>query len=92
MGTLRTDRMRTCKLKSEKELKKEGRGSFDGSVDLNSGCCMVRSFNNKPVKLTSNYVFIDPVDSVQRWSKSKRKMTSVPTPRIVKNMIPLWVV
>ena len=25
--TLRTDRMRTCKLKSEKELKKVGRGS-----------------------------------------------------------------
>ena len=30
--------MRTCKLKSEKELKKEGRVSSDGAVDLNSDC------------------------------------------------------
>ena len=37
VGTIRQDRMRGCKLKSEKELKKEGRGSFNGSVDLNSG-------------------------------------------------------
>ena len=40
--TLRTDRMRTCKLKSEKELKKEGRGSFYGSADINPGCCIAR--------------------------------------------------
>ena len=84
MGTPRTDRMRTCKLKSEKELKKERRGSFDGSVDLNSGCCIVRWFDNKPVQLASNYVFTDPVDSVKSWSKSEKKMISVPRPRIVK--------
>ena len=35
IGTIRQDRMRESKLKSEKELKKEGRGSYDGSVDLN---------------------------------------------------------
>ena len=84
VGALRTDRMRTCKLKSEKELKKERRGSFDGSVDLNSGCCIVRWFDNKPVQLASNYVFTDPVDSVKSWSKSEKKMISVPRPRIVK--------
>ena len=76
--------MRTCKLKSEKELKKEGRGSFDGSVDLNSGCCIILWFDNKPVQLASNYIFIDPVDSVQRWSQSERKMTSVHRAHIVK--------
>ena len=80
--TLRTDRRRTCKLKSEKELK-EGRGSFDGSVDLNSGCCIVRSFDKKPVQLASNYVFIDPVNSVHGWSRSERKMI-IPRPLIVK--------
>ena len=76
--------MRTCKLKSEKELEKEGRGSFDGSVDLNLSCCIVRWFDNKPIQLASNYVFIDPVDSVESWSKSERKMISVPRPHIVK--------
>ena len=83
-GTLRTGRMRTCKLKSEKELKEEGRRSFDDSVDLNSGCCIVRWFDKKPVQLALDYVFIDPMDSVQRWSKSERKMISVPRPHIVK--------
>ena len=84
MGTLRTDRMRTCKLKSENELKKEGRCSFYGSVDLNLGCCIARWFDNKPVQLASNYVFLNPMDSVQRWSKSERKIISVLRPRIVK--------
>ena len=76
--------MRTCKLKSEKELKKEEMGSFDGLVDLNSGCCIICWFDNKPVQLASNYVFIDPVDSVQRWSEIERKMISVPRSHIVK--------
>ena len=84
VGTLRTDRMRTCKLKSEEELKKEGRGSFVGSIDLNSGCCIVCWFDNKSIQLASNHVFIDPVDSVHRWSKSERKLISVLRPHIVK--------
>ena len=42
VGTRRWDRIRGCKLKSEKELKKKGRSSYDGSVDLNSGIVIVR--------------------------------------------------
>ena len=72
------------KLQSKKELKRKEIGSFDGSVDLDSGCCIVRWFDNKPVQLASNYVFIDAVDSDQRWSKSERMMISVPRPHIVK--------
>ena len=48
--------MRGCKLKSEKELKKEGRCSYDGSVDLNSGIAIMRWFGNKAVQ--SIYLFI----------------------------------
>ena len=56
---------------------------FDGSVDLNSGCCTVPWFDNKPVQLASNYVFIDPVDSIQRWAKSEKKVINVPRSHIV---------
>ena len=49
VGTMRQDRIRGCKLKSEKELKKEGRGSYDVSVDLNSGIVIMRWFDNKTV-------------------------------------------
>ena len=73
VGTIRQDRMRESKLKSEKELKKEGRGSYDGSVDLNSGIVIVRWFDNKAVQLISNYIGIEPIDEVKRWSKSVGK-------------------
>ena len=39
--------------------------------------------DNKPVQLASNYVFIDPVNSVDRWQKNKRKMISVPRCHII---------
>ena len=52
--------MRGCKLKSEKELKKEGRCSYDGSVDLNSGIAIMRWFGNKAVQSISNYIGIEP--------------------------------
>ena len=42
VGTIRQDRMCGCKVKSEIELKKEDCGSYDGSVDLNSGIVIVR--------------------------------------------------
>ena len=49
IGTLRADRMRSCKLKSEKELHKEGRGSYGGAIDLNSGIGIIRWCDNKAV-------------------------------------------
>ena len=42
VGTLRKDRKRRCSLKSERKLKKEGRGTFDGCINLKSGCSIVR--------------------------------------------------
>ena len=73
-----------CKLKSEEELKKKGHGSYDGSVDLNSGIVIVRWLDNKAVQLISNYNGIEPIDEVERWSKSAGKMITVSRPKIVK--------
>ena len=36
VGTLSSDHMRGCTLKSEKDLKKDGRGSYDCAVEKNS--------------------------------------------------------
>ena len=59
VGTMRQDSIRGCHevLKSEKELKKEGRGSFCGSVDLNTGIAIVHWYDRKMVQLASNYLF-----------------------------------
>ena len=67
LGTLRKDRMRTCRLKSEKDLKKKGRGSYDGAVDYNTGVNIVRWFVKKEVQLASKFSYIEPVDKVTRW-------------------------
>ena len=73
IGTLRQDRMRGCTLKSEKELKKEGRGAFDASGDLNSGITIVGWYDNRQVQFASNFAHIDPLDDVQRWSGKDKK-------------------
>ena len=85
VGTIRQDRLRGCSevMKSEKELKKEGRGSFCGAVDLNTGTTVVRWYDKKLIQLASNYVYTHPTDVVQRWSKKDNKYVEVPRPQIV---------
>ncbi len=63
-------------LKSEKELKKEGRGSFRGAVDLNTGITVVRLFDRKMVQLASNYLFSHP--TVPICCKSDKSYVEVP--------------
>ena len=41
--------MKNCQLKSEKELKKEGRGSNDFKVMPDANIIIVRWFDNKPI-------------------------------------------
>ena len=53
-------------------------------MDLNSGILIVRWFDNKAFQLISNYIGIEPIDEVERWSKSAGKMITVSRPKIVK--------
>jgi len=41
-GTVRANRLKGCPLKTEKELKKDGRGSFDYCADANSNLVVVK--------------------------------------------------
>ena len=84
VGTPRLDRMRGYRFSSEKELRKAGRGSCDAAVNFNCGLSLNRLYDNKAAQLASNYIGADPVDEVQRWSKSGRKMIAVIRPNIVK--------
>ena len=58
--------------------------THDGLVDLNSGIVILRWFDNKAVQLISNYIGNEPIDEVEHWSKSARKMITVSRPKIVK--------
>ena len=64
---------------SEKDLKKASRGEYDGA-DLKSGITLDLWFYIKAVQLASNYILIESVDQVQRWSKSEKKIILGPRP------------
>ena len=64
-GTVRSNRLRGCLLKTEKELKKEGRGSYDCAVDANSGLSVVRWFDSSAVQLSSTLTSVEPLSTVK---------------------------
>ena len=64
VGTVRSNRLRGCLLKTEKELRKEGRKSSHWSVDGNSGLSVVRWMDNSAVQLASTHVGIEPLSTI----------------------------
>lgn len=76
--------MSGCQFKSDKELKKEGRGTYDSKIDTNSGIVGCKWFDNKFVHLLSNYIGPESTDEVQRWSTTSKIRIPVQLPAIVK--------
>ena len=76
--------MKSCQLKSEKELKKEGRGSNDFIVMSDANIVIVQWFDKKPVNLISSFIGIEPVDNMKRYDAEQHKYIGVPRPYIVK--------
>lgn len=83
-GTVRKNRLSNCTLKSDKELKNKGRGSFDYRVEKNANIIIVKWFDNKPVHLMSTFVGHQPVQTIERWSVADKKYIQVQRPNIVK--------
>ena len=67
-GTVRANRLQRCPLLSNKELQKKGRGSLDYKSDLNSGVIVAKWMDNSSVHVASNFVGVEPVGKVKRWS------------------------
>lgn len=85
IGTVRENRLQSCKLMSEKEMKKEGRGTLDccvascGEQDM----VVVKWFDNRPVTLISNCVGVEPTTTVKRWDKRQKTHIPVECPAVV---------
>jgi len=77
VGTVRSNRLRGCTLKSERELRKVGRGATDIAVDANSGLVVVRWLDNSAVQLSSTHSELHPMSSVKRWDRKQHKYVSV---------------
>eukprot|EP00795_Rhopilema_esculentum_P011163 gene11163-20060_t len=71
-ATIRNNRLAGCTLKSEKEMKKDGRGSFGFKTDQNTGMVVLRWFDNKCVTLVSTYLNVDETVNVKRWNSSSK--------------------
>ena len=84
VGTVRSSRIGKCPLKSDKELKKSGRGSYDYAVERNSNICAVRWLDSKDVTLVSSYVAVGETDSVKRFDASSKTVITVQRPEIVR--------
>ncbi|XP_047124308.2 piggyBac transposable element-derived protein 3 [Hydra vulgaris] len=86
VATIRKDRLKDAskKLLNEKDLKKAGRGSSDYIVDVNSGICIVRWYDNNIVQLISNYVGNEPGTPANRWSEKDKKFVTIDRPKIVE--------
>ena len=84
VGTIRSNRLRDCNLKSEKELKKVGRGAVDSRVEKKSGIHVVRWLDNSAVQLSSTHAAVEPMSTLRRWDKKQHKYVQVPCPAIVR--------
>ena len=73
-GTIRANRLHNCPLKANKDLEKEGRGSMDYTIAKNNNSCIIiaKWVDNSTMQLVSNCVGIEPVVSIQRWSKIQK--------------------
>ena len=83
-GTLRKNRGGKLKLKSEKQLKKEGRGASDCQVNERCNIARVCWYDNKVVTLVSSYVAVESQDGARRCDKTKKDYGVDPQPAIVK--------
>jgi hypothetical protein len=64
-GTIRENRTRGCSLKTDKEMKKAGRGSVDISVEKSTGLEVIKWMDNRSVMVSSTYLGVRPIGTVQ---------------------------
>lgn len=81
--TVRSNRVEKCPFKTERELKKEGRGSMDYHLS-DDGVLLVKWFDNKEVTVGTNHYSANPTSMVRRWDKARKKYVEIPIPRVIK--------
>ncbi|XP_070390691.1 piggyBac transposable element-derived protein 3-like [Dermacentor albipictus] len=82
-GTIRANRLLKCCLKSEKELKKEGRGSMDEKVSTKGDIAIVRWQDNGVVNMASTQIGIGNVGKVKRWSEATKQHIEIDCPEVI---------
>uniref|UniRef100_A0A3B1KIQ1 PiggyBac transposable element-derived protein domain-containing protein n=1 Tax=Astyanax mexicanus TaxID=7994 RepID=A0A3B1KIQ1_ASTMX len=84
-GTCRSNRLHGAqkKLKKEKQMKQEGRGSV--SVVTNAqNITITRWLDSSVIHMASSCTGLSPTDVAQRWSKKEKRMLNIQRPFSVK--------
>ena len=68
-----------------KDLKANGRGSFDFRIDLNSSLRLIKWYDNKAVILGSTFSSVQSTSDKQRWDAKKKEHCKIKYPYIVKD-------
>lgn len=86
LGTVRQSRLPGCVLKDRKELKRDGRGSFDVKVASRNGTEVyaIKWFDNRSVTFLTTYVSVHPVENLKKYDKKRKEYVRVPSPACVR--------
>jgi len=82
-GTVREQRLTGSILENSKSLGKKDRGSFDHAYDKANDIAAVKWNDNSVVTLASNFQSTHPLLTAKRFSRSERKVVSVPQPNLI---------
>lgn len=82
-GTVRSNRMNYCPVKTDKDMNKEERAAFDCRFDENNKIFAVVWKDNNIVKVLSNHEALEPQQSVSRWSRERKEKVKVCQPKCI---------
>lgn len=87
IGTIRRNRIPNSKLKTDREIGKLPRGSYEEYTASFEGTDLglVQWKDNKSVTLVSSYVGANPVSLINRWDSKKRAEVAIKCPEIIKH-------
>jgi hypothetical protein len=84
VGTVRVARLPGCAFKTDHELKRLRRGSYDYRTEAEKNVFTVKWYDNKTVHLISSYRGRNTVKAMKWWSVAQKQHTEVPRAAIVK--------
>ena len=84
-ATFRINRLAGCPLMSDKNLKREGRGSFDYRIAMNSTLRVVKWHDNKAVTVASNFGGIGASSTKKRWDVKSKDHVDVSYPDVIRD-------
>ncbi|KAH8022946.1 hypothetical protein HPB51_006376 [Rhipicephalus microplus] len=82
-GTIRGNHLAGCVLKTDKEMRKEGRGGYDERVSVDGDVALVRWQDNGVVNMASTHLGVGKVGAVRRWSEASKAHVDIECPEVI---------